>query len=385
MKSTKATRALRRALFPAAALLLFAGLTLFAGEAADAAQQGLILSLRTAVPALFPFFVAGALLSGSGLVDVLGRVLTKPMHGLFGLGGSSAAALLLGLSGGYPAGAQAVCEMYRAGAVSRDDAERLAGFCNNSGPAFIIGVAGVAVCGSAQTGVCLYIIHALAALITGMAMTPPPKNKPLPPLPQTRKLPEKPAAAFLRAVRESFTACLTVTAFITFFSVLLALLRQTGALRLLALVAAPGLGALGFPPETADAAAAGILELTNGLALLPGLALPRPLLLPLCAFMLGFGGLSVHCQALSLLQQAGLSPGRHFWGKTLHGAISAALAVIWCCIAPHSMPVFAPVSATVFAPVGAAFSAFSAVLYGCVVLFAVMPRTGAQGPFKKGP
>lgn len=374
MKNTASK--LKRLAFPAAAVLLFAGLTFFAGDAAQAAREGLELSLRTAVPALFPFFVAGALLTGSGLVDSIGRVLTRPMHALYGLGGSGAVALVLGLSGGYPVGAQAVCDLYRGGAASKDEAERLVGFCNNSGPAFIIGVAGVAVCGSARTGVCLYIIHALAALITGIAMTTPPGKDPPPPrkAPPMRCAPKNPAAVFLSAVQDSFGTCLTVTAFITFFSVLLTLLRRTGVLLLLGAAGAPALSLLGFPAGTADAAAAGVLELTNGLAQLPALALPRHLLLPLCAFLLGFGGLSVHCQTLSILQQAGLSPRRHFAGKTLHGAVSAALAVIWCCLAPQTVPVFAP------GGVGAAAPAASLAGYGllALVVFAVLTRSAGR-------
>ena len=371
---TRAASRLAGLLFPAAAALLFTLLTLFAGDAADAARDGLDLSLRVAVPALFPFFVAGALLTGSGLVDSLGRMLTKPMHALYGLGGSGAVALVLGLTGGYPVGAQAVCDLYRAQTISRTEAERLIGFCNNTGPAFIIGFAGVAVCGSTRAGMCLYLIHVLAALITGIAMTPAPGSAPLPPFAAPRQTARNPAAIFLCAVRESFMTCLTITAFITFFSVLLALLRRTGLLALFGAAGAPILSALGLPRCAADAAAAGFLELTNGLALLPTLGLNYRQMLPLAAFLLGFGGLSVHCQTLSILQQAGLSAHRHFAGKTLHGAISAALAVIWCRISPLTVPVFVSGSHPAAAP------AASLLGYGVLaaVVFAIITRSGGK-------
>lgn len=371
---TGAASRLAGLLFPAGAVLLFTLLALFAGDAADAARDGLELSLRVAVPALFPFFVAGALLTGSGLVDSLGRTLTKPMHALYGLGGNGAVALVLGLTGGYPVGAQTVCDLYRARAISRIEAERLIGFCNNTGPAFIISFAGVAVCGSTRAGVCLYLIHVLAALITGIAMTPAPGSAPLPPRAAAHKPAQNPAAVFLNAVRESFMTCLTITAFITFFSVLLALLRRTGLLALISAAGAPVLSALGFPPGAADAAAAGTLELTNGLALLPTLGLNSLQMLPLAAFLLGFGGLSVHCQTLSILQQAGLSARRHFVGKLLHGAVSAALAVIWCRVAPLTVPVFASGGQPAAAPVA------SLLGYGVLaaIVFAIVTRSGGK-------
>ena len=39
-------------------------------------------------------------------------------------------------------GAKAVAELYQQGLCSRQEAQRLLGFCNNSGPAFFIGVVG---------------------------------------------------------------------------------------------------------------------------------------------------------------------------------------------------------------------------------------------------
>lgn len=352
--------------FPAAAFALFAALTLWAGDAAQAAREGLALSLRTAVPALFPFFVAGALLTHSGLAELVGRALARPVWMLYGLNGNCAAALVLGLAGGYPVGAQAACELYRAELISKRDAELLLGFCNNSGPAFILGVAGVAVCGSARTGAALYAIHALAALLTGLVLTPPPPKGVRAPAPRHASHSTlSPAAALVAAVRDGFGIAINVTAFVTFFSVALALLRRTGVLRAFAHALSPVLALLGAPAGTADALAAGAVELTNGLAALPALHLPPHVLLPLVSFLLGFGGLSVHCQTLSLLQGCGLRARRHTLGKALHGVIAAALAVIWCRAAPTSLPVFAP---------SAPPSVNAAILPGLIVLGMIVIR-----------
>ena len=358
---------LRSLLFPAAALALFVALTLRAGDAAEAARAGLTLSLKTAVPALFPFFVAGALLTKSGLAEALGRALARPVWALYGLDGNCAAALVLGLSGGYPVGAQAACDLYREKLISKRDAEALLGFCNNSGPAFILGVAGVAICGSARTGAALYLIHALAALITGLALTPAPKKGAPPPKPRRAAARVDAPAAFVSAVRESFTTFLVVTAFMTFFSIALTLLARTGALSAVGLALSPLTSFFRIPAEASDALVGGCVELTNGIAALPALALPQHVLLPLLSFLLGFGGLSVHCQTLSLTQAAGLSARRHTVGKLMHGVIAAALAGIWCCAAPRSLPVFAPAEA--YAPALGLFVGLAVLLPVLLMLF----------------
>ena len=50
--------------------------------------------------------------------------------------------LLIGLLGGYPAGAQAVSQSWRDGVMDEKKARRLLGFCNHPGPAFLFGICG---------------------------------------------------------------------------------------------------------------------------------------------------------------------------------------------------------------------------------------------------
>ena len=51
-----------------------------------------------------------------------------------------------------------------------------------------------------------------------------------------------------------------------------------------------------------------------------------------CALLMGWGGLCVHFQAMSLWQTAGLRPHGYFSAKLLHGLLSAVLAL--ACFAP---------------------------------------------------
>lgn len=52
--------------------------------------------------------------------------------------------------------------------MTRGEAERLLAFCNNSNPVFLISVLGAGVFGSVRTGVWLWLIHILSALLTGL-------------------------------------------------------------------------------------------------------------------------------------------------------------------------------------------------------------------------
>ena len=80
-----------------------------------------------------------------GLSRCLGRLLHPIMAPLFRVNGSCAAALALGFVGGYPVGARTAIQLYQQGQCSKTEAQRLLAFCNNSGPAFILGAVGAGV------------------------------------------------------------------------------------------------------------------------------------------------------------------------------------------------------------------------------------------------
>jgi predicted phage tail protein len=50
--------------------------------------------------------------------------------------------------------------------------------------------------------------------------------------------------------------------------------------------------------------------------------------LSMAAFILGWAGVSVHCQVLSFIGGSGLSTKPYLIGKLLHGVISAALVAV---------------------------------------------------------
>ena len=227
-----------------------------------------------------------------------------------GSGILSIAALLLGLVGGYPVGARTAAELVRRGELSPAEGARLLTFCNNAGPAFAIGVAGVSVFGSARTGVWLYLLHCAAALLTGLLFC----RRPLP-VTAMPKRPVPPRAGltgqFLRAVEGAVSAMARVCGFVVFFLVLLRLAE----------------GLIGPLPPLA----AGVLELTNGILRLT----PDRRGFVTAAALLGWGGLSVHCQTAAVTAGSGISLRLYVPAKAVQAALSAGLAAL---LAPYLLP-----------------------------------------------
>ena len=127
----------------------------------ESGRYAISLCAELIIPSLFPFFVLSGLLNRLGFATAAARRLVKPAASLYGISGAGATAFFMGLVGGYPLGAAYIADMRRQGLVSLEEAERLMGFCSNSGPAFLVGSIGAGVFGSARPGVGLHIIHIL--------------------------------------------------------------------------------------------------------------------------------------------------------------------------------------------------------------------------------
>ena len=136
--------------------------------ASENVKNSISMCLFSLIPALFPFFVLSSLLCGMGVSRTLSRVLSKPFRHVFGVSGDGALPLLLGFLGGYPTGVRTVCTQYASGQITKHEAQRLLLFTGNTGPAFIIGAAGLGIFASVKAGFILYAFHILSALIIGI-------------------------------------------------------------------------------------------------------------------------------------------------------------------------------------------------------------------------
>ena len=330
--------------------LLLLGILLFRfpEASAAAAQEGVRLCLDLLVPSLFPFFVFSSLVIVTGLADAVSRPFQALMLPLFGVGGPGAAALGLGLIGGYPVGARTIAQLVDSHACSREEACRLSRFCNNCGPAFFLGAAGVGIFGSKEAGILLMGANLAAALLMGVLTRI--TDGPL--LPSSVGNVSSPrsslAAALPDCVRDSFSSTLGVCAYVILFSVLTALADASGLLPL----CVDALTKL-FPGEHTEALGcslfAGFLELSTGTAALAD-GKTAPLALPLAAFLLGWGGLSVHCQSLPFWRSAGVPVGPYLRAKALQGLLSAGFTTLFLWLHPLALPAMAsslPLSAAV--------------------------------------
>ena len=302
--------------------LALAGIVLFLcfpGPVRAGVQSGLSLSVGVLVPALFPVSVlAGCLIQTRG-TEPAGPRAERWMNRLFGLPGSAALPLLLGILGGFPLGAQLSASACDAGLLNRKQAARLAGLSCNAGPAFLLGAAG-SLLGSPALGAALLLIQLLSCLLAGILLSAPslPSEKG-----SGKSAPPRSLGAVLPQCLESGTlAMVRLTGTVCFFQAAYSCLNAVLPLRAL--------------PPFWQAGISGALELTGGLNLLRETD-PR-VCLPLAALLIGWGGLCVYLQAAESLSRAGISTAPYLRQKGLQAGISALLALTLTGVFPDSFP-----------------------------------------------
>lgn len=306
------------------------GLVMFPSDMVGAASDGVELCLQVIIPSLFPFFVLSSLIVRLGVAGKIGRIMSPVMRPLFNVSGSCASALVLGSIGGYPVGARTIVNLYNEKGCTKEDAQRMLAFCNNSGPAFIFGIVGSGLFGNGKIGLMLYVIHILSAVLVGVFFRFTGGKASSAYSVASSDSAEAFPVAFTKSVSTSFTSCIGLCGFVIFFTVFIKLLDISGIIGAISNV---------FSVFTADSIfvesiLTGIVELTGGIYGLAGASLGTGSLIAACAFMLGWGGLSVHFQTLSLLEGTDLSSKSYFTGKLMQGVISAFLTLLVTAVLP---------------------------------------------------
>jgi sporulation integral membrane protein YlbJ len=295
-------------------------IVLMPDEAFAGARDGLLLWFNRVLPSLVPFAVGINALTGLGVTERAGRYLAPVMKPLFNLPGAAGAAILTGMTSGYPMGAKVTADLRCEGLLSRDEAQRLAGFSNNAGPLFVVGVCGTAGLGSAGLGYRLLFAHLASAMILGVCMgivsrTRGAKRRSVTEA-EAVDAPDSPRVVTLRqpfgrvlgdAARNTMETIVIVGGLIIFFCAASRMLTALGIL---------------------NGIAGGLLEVTGGVsAIASSGALSINAKLVLTAAAVSFGGLSVHAQAAHLLSGARIDTARYVLCKIIHGLLASA--IIW--------------------------------------------------------
>ncbi|XMB28957.1 sporulation integral membrane protein YlbJ [Paenibacillus sp. BR2-3] len=321
-----------------------------------AAVRGLAVWWDVLFPSLFPFFVISELLLGFGVVHLFGGLLDPFMRPLFRIPGSGGFVAAMGYVSGYPVGARLTAKLREQNLVSRIEGERLVAFTTSSDPIFLLGAVSVGFFHDASLGLILALSHYGGGLIVGLLMSfhgrkedaeayshssPPPESigqsiglriqTSFSSMAEARRKDGRSLGELLRgAVQTSLQLIIVVGGLVVFFNVLMELLARAGIMSSLFSLTGTLLSFIGCPPELAQALVNGLFEVTLGARSAggAGASLPLHFKVAAAAFILSWGGLSVHAQIASILNGTGLRYLPFMAARALHAVLAAALVLL---------------------------------------------------------
>ena len=242
-------------------------------------------------------------------------------------------------------GAKIVTNLRKDNVCTKEEAERLLTFTNNSGPLFIIGTVGISLFGNTSIGFLLFITHLLSCLTIGIMFrfwkyksnlecklnNLKQKNKKTPP--KFSSL----GSILQSSIMSSVKTMVMIGGFVMLFSVIISILNNTGILGLLSTAISPILSLLNIPPSFANGILSGIVEVTNGVSIISSVHIKAiSINIIICAFLLGFGGISVLLQVLSITSTSDISIKPYIIGKFMQGCFSA----LYTFLIIQSFPIF---------------------------------------------
>ncbi|MEK4462556.1 sporulation integral membrane protein YlbJ [Paenibacillus sp. FSL H8-0315] len=325
-----------------------------------AALRGLAIWWDVLFPSLFPFFVISEIMLGLGIVHLFGALLDPLMRPLFGISGSGGFVAAMGYVSGYPVGAKLTAKLREQKLISRIEGERLVAFTTSSDPIFLLGAVSVGFFRDASLGLILALAHYGSGLMVGLLMSfhgrKEQKTPTQDPTKSSSDVPSAPAkqgfgrihAALLAmsearrkdgrsfgellkgAIQSSLQLIIVVGGLVVFFNVLMELLARAGILPSLFSLAGSLVSLVGGPPELAQALISGLFEVTIGARSAGEAASSIPLQFKVAAaaFILSWGGLSVHAQVASILNGTGLRYLPFLTARLIHAVLAAGLVVL---------------------------------------------------------
>lgn len=345
---------LRLSATPLLTLIAFSLIVLmvvFPESTLEAAVRGLAIWWDVLFPALFPFFVISELLLGFGIVHFLGTLLDPFMRPLFRIPGTGGFVFAMGYASGYPVGAKLTLQLWEQKLVTREEGERLVAITTTSDPIFLIGAVSVGFFQDAKMAPILALAHYGAGILIGLLMrfhgrgappTPPEHagktgersrlKRAFASMHQARIRDGRNLGELMRsALESSLKLIIVVGGLVVFFSVVLQLLTDANAMRGFYALIRNVLDLFGMPQSLSEAIVNGIFEVTLGAqsAGEAGTNIAIPFKAAVAAFVLSWGGLSVHAQVVSILNSTDLRYMPFLLARFVHGILAMAIVFIY--------------------------------------------------------
>ena len=293
----------------------------------NSAKEGLNIWLNILIPSLFPFIFITDLLISFGIVSLFTKYLEPIMNPLFKVSGIGIFPLSMNIMSGYPVGSRITSKIRAEGLISRTEANRLICFTSTSGPLYVLGTVGTGMLGLPELGLLLILPHYLGAITNGLILSlysPKEGEETAIEIQYRHTISHKNTLNFgsviSKAVKDGMDSMIMIGGLVIIFSVIIDILISSPLFSLLTNYISK---AINTEPEVVKGITAGIVEITNGCNSVSKLNIPTINKILIINFIIGWGGFSVHSQAMSFISKTDIKTAIYIFSKFFHGVFSS--------------------------------------------------------------
>ncbi len=268
-------------------------------------------------PSLFPFFVISSILIGLNFPRVIGEIAKPLMNKLFRLKSDTVFIFLMSLLSGSPSNAKYTRELYLNGSISLDDANKILMFTHFSSPLFILGTI-TSFLDDKRVGVFILIIHYLSNVLIGLAIrntnsvsTEERKTSLKKVLYEVSNTTDDISSIVTKSIFNSINTIIMILGVISISTVIITIINNNFTFN-----------------KLTECIISGLIEMTNGLRVLGTLDISLKLKTTIAIFFISFGGLSVHLQVISIINDTKIKYKSFFLARIIHACVSTILSYL---------------------------------------------------------
>lgn len=259
-------------------------------------------------PSLFPIITLSRILIDLDFPIMLGKI-TKPiMNKLFNLNSNTAFILIMSMLSGSPSNAAFAKELYLNGSINEIEASKTLLFSHFSSPLFILGSIS-SFLNNKKVGLFILVIHYLTnILIAFLSRKYNTSNKEANITTNNKK---NISSSITNSIKYSVNTCLMILGVICISTLLITVISENFKLN-----------------DSINTIFAGLIEMTNGIKMLSNIDISLKLKTTLSMLFISFGGLSIHLQIISIINDTKIKYRNFLIGRIMHAFISTIFAYI---------------------------------------------------------
>lgn len=264
-------------------------------------------------PSLFPFLILGSILISLNFGDIIGELFKNIFFKLFKINKNGTFIIILSILSGFPSSAKYIVNMYELGNINEKEASKLLCFTHFSNPLFIFGyLSNIIGNNSLYVLICHYIGNIFIGLIFRKYYISKIENSNI--HESIKKLKNNNSIGYIlsNSINNTINTLLLILGSISVFIIVNSLINNIFNLN--------GLNKIIIN---------GIFEMTSGLNNLNRVNLSLNIKTLLSIIILSFGGLSVHLQVYTIINNTKIKYFPYFIARILHAIISSLIYIIW--------------------------------------------------------